>query len=181
MNTKRNKSSFIVRAAMLLLTVLTTTGAWAQTPVSDASLLKGALSDGANLQLTADIVLEEYLDIDQMTVTIDLNGHKLSRNLSSHSSDGHVIWVHNGSTLTLKSTAKEDGKIKDGKIEGGRANNGGAIHIPYGNSVIADHVIFQNNSAADHAGAIWNNGTFTASDCSFLNNTASDVGPSITP
>ena len=173
MNIKRNKSSFVVRAAMLLLTVLSTTGAWAQTPVTvgDESSLTGALSNGANLQLTADIVLEKYLNINNMTVTIDLNGHKLSRNLSSHSSDGHVIWVHNGSTLTLKSTAAEDGKI-----EGGRANNGGAIHIPYGNSVIADHVIFQNNSAADHAGAIWNNGTFTASDCSFLNNTAKDVG-----
>ena len=171
MSIRLNKSSFIVRAAMLLLTMLTTTGAWAQITVGDEVSLKGALSNGANLQLTADIVLEKYLDIDNMTVTIDLNGHSLSRNLSQNKSDGHVIWVHNGSTLTLKSTAEEDGKI-----EGGRANNGGAIHIPYGNTVIADHVIFRNNSAADHAGAIWNNGTFTASDCSFLNNTAKDVG-----
>ncbi len=162
---------------MLLLTVLTTTGAWAQTAtVSDESSLKAALSDGANIQLTADIVLKRYLDIDHMTVTIDLNGHTLSRNLSSHGSEGHVIWVHNGSKLTLTSTAKEDDKIKYGKIEGGQANNGGAIHIPNGNAVTATNVIFQNNSAADHAGAIWNNGTFTATDCSFLNNTAKDVG-----
>ena len=137
MSIRLNKSSFIVRAAMLLLTVLTTTGAWAQITVGDESSLKGALSNGATIQLTADIVLGKYLDIDNMTVTIDLNGHSLSRNLSENKSDGHVIWVHNGSTLTLKSTAEEDGKI-----EGGRANNGGAIHIPYGNTVIADHVIF---------------------------------------
>ena len=149
MSNKRIKSSLIVRAAVLLFTVLTTTGAWAQTPVSDELSLKGALSNGANLQLTADILLEKYLDINNMTVTIDLNGHKLSRSLSEHKSDGHVIWVHNGSTLTLKSTA-----TKDGNIEGGRANNGSAIHIPYGNTVIAEHVIFKNNSAADHAGAI---------------------------
>lgn len=177
MNTYQIKSSSVVRVAMmLLLTVFTTTGVWAQTPISDESSLKGALRNGANLQLTADIVLEKYLDIDNMTVTIDLNGHSLSRSLSEHNSAGHVIWVHNGSTLTLTSTAKEDGKIKDGKIEGGKANNGGAIHIPYGNTVTATNVIFQNNSAADHAGAIWNNGTFTATDCSFLNNTAKDVG-----
>ena len=172
MNIKRNKTSFVVRAAMLLLTVLTTTGAWAQTPVTvgDESSLKGALSNGANLQLTADIVLEKYLNVNNMTVTIDLNGHKLSRNLSSHGSEGHVIWVHNGSTLTMTSS------IEGGSIEGGKANNGGAIHIPYGNTVTAENVIFQNNSAADHAGAIWNNGTFTATNCTFNNNTAKDVG-----
>ena len=44
---------------MLLLTVFTTPGVWAQTPISDESSLKGALRNGANLQLTADIVLEK--------------------------------------------------------------------------------------------------------------------------
>ena len=56
------------------------------------------------------------------------------------------------------------------------AYNGGAIHIPYGNTVSAENVIFRNNSALEHAGAIWNNGTFTATDCTFTGNTASDVG-----
>ena len=105
MNTYQIKSSSVVRVAMmLLLTVFTTPGVWAQTPISDESSLKGALRNGANLQLTADIVLEKYLDIDNMTVTIDLNGHSLSRSLSEHNSAGHVIWVHNGSTLTLTSS-----------------------------------------------------------------------------
>ena len=45
------------------------------------------------------------------------------------------------------------------------ANNGGAINIPHGNTVSATSITFRNNSAADHAGAIWNNGTFTATNC----------------
>ena len=168
------KPSFVMRATMtLLLTVLTTTGAWAQSisSVSTEKQLTDAIADGAtNIQLTADIQLSKYLDIDGKTVTIDLKGYKLSRNLSEHNSQGHVIWAHNNSNLTLTSS------VVGGSIEGGKANNGGAIHIPYGNMVSATNVIFKNNSAADHAGAIWNNGTFTATNCTFKNNTANDVG-----
>ena len=174
MNTQPIKSSFIVRTAVtLLLTVLTTTGAWAQSPttVSTEKQLTDAIADGAeSIQLAGDIKLSKYLDIDGKTVAIDLNGHKLYRNQSEHGSAGHVIWAHNGSDLTLTSSKAS------GSIEGGKANNGGAIHIPHGNKVTADNVTFQNNSAADHAGAIWNNGTFTATNCTFENNSASDVG-----
>ena len=145
---------------------------WNLTKVSTESELKSAIAEGTEkyIQLTEDITLSTYLDIDGKSVTIDLNGHKLSRSLTSYGSDGHVIWVHNGSDLTLTSS------VPGGRIEGGKANNGGAIHIPYGNTVTATNVIFQNNSAADHAGAIWNNGTLKATDCTFANNMANDVG-----
>ena len=56
------------------------------------------------------------------------------------------------------------------------ANNGGAIHIPNGNTVSATNITFQNNSALQHAGAIWNNGTFTATNCTFTGNSCTDVG-----
>ena len=156
---------------MLLLTMLTMTGAWAQTSVSTEKQLTDAIADGAeNIQLARDVQLNMYLDIDGKTVAIDLNGHKLSRNLTANSHDGHVIWAHNGSNLTLISS------VTGGSIEGGKANNGGAIHIPHGNTVTATNVTFRNNSAADHAGAIWNNGTFKATNCRFEKNSASDVG-----
>ena len=178
MDIKRIKSLFIgnfqnpVRVAVMLLTVLTTTGAWAQTTtsVSTETELKNAITNGANIQLTENIQLSNYLNINGKTVTIDLNGHKLSRNLSSHNSGGHVIYANGGCNLTLVSS------VDGGSIEGGKANNGGAIHIPHGNTVTATNITFRNNSAADHAGAIWNNGTFTATNCTFENNTASDVG-----
>ena len=104
MNTYQIKFSSVVRVAMmLLLTVFTTPGVWAQTPISDESSLKGALRNGANLQLTADIVLEKYLDIDNMTVTIDLNGHSLSRSLSEHNSA--VLLRKTAKSRTAKSRA----------------------------------------------------------------------------
>ena len=141
--------------------------AWVDTEIQ----LLHAIEDGQkSIKLDADIQLSKYLDIDGRTFTLDLNGHKLSRSLDSHGSAGHVIWAHNGSNLALTSS------IDGGSIEGGKANNGGAIHIPHGNKVTANNVIFQNNSAADHAGAIWNNGTFEATNCTFKNNTANDVG-----
>ena len=133
--------------------------------------MTGAIANGANIQLTADIQLDSYLDIDGKTVTIDLNGHSLSRHLSDYDHAGHVIWAHNGSTLTLTSTAEGNGII-----EGGMANNGGAIHIPHGNTVSATNVTFRNNTAREHAGAIWNNGTFTATNCTFTGNSCTDVG-----
>ena len=174
MDIKPNKSSFIVRAALMLLTVLTTTGAWAQstTSVSTEDLLNKAITDGAtNIQLAGDIQLSNYLNINGKTVTIDLNGHTLSRRISDYDRAGHVIYAHGGSTLTLTSTSEDKGIIK-----GGMAYNGGAINIPHGNTVSATNIIFQNNTAREHAGAIWNNGTFTATNCTFTGNSCTDVG-----
>ena len=155
---------------ILTLLCLMVQGAWADAIKTEEQLTK-AIADGeTNISLDADIQLSKYLDIDGVTVTIDLNGHKLSRNLNEHGSDGHVIYVHGGSNLTLTSS------VAGGSIEGGKANNGGAINIPHGNTVSATNVIFQNNSADQHAGAIWNNGSFEAENCVFENNRASDVG-----
>ena len=158
---------------MLVLLCLLVQGIWAQNAVitvSTAEELTSAITDGANIQLTANIQLSSYLDVDGKNVTIDLNGHTLSRNLTEHDHAGHVIYAHNGSTLTLTSS------VAGGSIEGGKANNGGAINIRHGNTVSATDITFRNNSAADHAGAIWNNGSFTAENCIFENNRANDVG-----
>ena len=92
-----------------------------------------------------DIRLSNYLNIDGRTVTIDLAGHKLYRSVGVYASTGHVIWAHGGSNLTLTSS------VAGGSIEGGMANNGGAIHIPSGNTVTATNVTFNGNSAAEHA------------------------------
>ena len=135
--------------------------------VRNESELRAALaSDMTPIVFDAYIQLSRYLDVDHKNVNIDLNGHRLYRSGGSYASDGHVIWAHNGTNLTLTG----------GYIEGGMANNGGAIHIPYGNTVTASYVTFRNNRAAGHAGAVWNNGTFTASNCDFVNNTVNDVG-----
>ena len=146
-------------------------GIWAQTTVSTASQLTTAVqTDNANIQLSADIELGSYLSMDGKTVTIDLNGHRLYRNTTSHASDGHVIYLNNNAHLTLNNSTGT------GRIEGGRANNGGAIFIVQGSSLTATNVTFQNNSAANHAGAIWNAGTLTLTNCTISYNSAGDVG-----
>ena len=174
-------------------------GVWALTPVSVSSEeeLTAAIANRADIQLTADIQLSSRLYIVDETVTIDLNGNKLSRSLNDYSINGCVIELGHDGALTLKSS------VEGGSIEGGWAtfgggikvltggwlsvnnvtftNNiasesGGAIFAQSGTNVTLDHTTFTSNSANDHAGAIWNNGTLSATDCTFSNNTASDVG-----
>ena len=158
--------------SLLCLTLLAFgQGVWAQTTVTTAAqLVEAVKDDNANILLGADILLDSYLNIDGNTVTIDLNGHKLYRNVQEHSNTGHVIYVHNNATLTLNNSTGT------GSIEGGKANNGGAIFIEPGSTVSATGVTFQNNSAGDHAGAIWNAGSLTLTNCTISSNTAGDVG-----
>ena len=196
-----------MRAAVtLLLTVLTTTGVWAQSPttVSTEKQLTDAIADGAtNIQLDADIQLSNYLSINGITVTIDLNGHRLYRELDSSSPDGHIFWVHANDNVGGNLTIDDSSNDNSGTIEGGYAPNGGGINVWPGCSLTVSGVTFQNNSArdcggaifvregatvtisnatfkgnsaGDHGGAVWNNGTLTATNCKFENNTAKDVG-----
>ena len=162
------KSSIILMAALLLTFAQ---GVWAQTVTTAGELTDAVGTDNASIVLGEDIQLASYLNINGKTVTIDLNGHKLSRNITGgHASNGHVIYVHNRASLTLANSTGT------GRIEGGKALNGGAVFIEPGSTVSANGVTFQNNSAGEHAGAIWNGGTLAATNCTFKNNTANDVG-----
>lgn len=109
-----------------LMMMLAAPSAWSQewTIVSSKEGLTAAIADGARIRLAADITLSEHLKIGQnntQNVTIDLNGHTLKRNLSSASSDGHVIEVYRAGILTVTDGAT------GGTITGGYANNGGGI------------------------------------------------------
>ena len=104
-------------------------GAWAQTSVSTAQQLSYAITDGANIRLTADILLSSYLNINGMAVTIDLNGHRLYRNLNSSASDGHIFWVHANGNVGGHLTIDDSSTAKSGTIEGGNATNGGGINV----------------------------------------------------
>ncbi len=127
--------------------------------------LKAAIdAEHPRIILVNDILLGSYLDVSAKTVAIDLNGHKLYRNLDGFVSNGHVIGVRNGASLTLKSS------VSGASIEGGKAIYGGAIHILSGNTVTASNITFQNNAVSGDGGAIWNGGTFSVTDCSILAN-----------
>ena len=82
-----------IRYLIIALMCMVVQGALAQEPtwteVGDKDALNTAVqTDGANIKLTADIALSNYLGIgdgenSKPTVTIDLNGHTLSRSLDA--------------------------------------------------------------------------------------------------
>ncbi len=133
-------------------------GAWAQTNVATEDELNNAVqTDGANIKLTADIALSNYLGIgdgDELepSVTIDLNGYTLSRSLSASDGNGHVIWVRTGSTLYVMDSSGNN----SGKLTGGWANNGGGI-CNYGTLYFQGGTI-TGCKASSTGGAIRNNG-----------------------
>ena len=118
------KKLFLLTVALLCAVVQ---GAWAQTEVSTEEALRTVINEnGSNksVKMTADIQLGSRLVIDNgKNVTLDLNGHKLSRSLTDYADDGNVIRVETGGQLTVKDSGGND----SGQITGGKAINGGGI------------------------------------------------------
>ena len=84
--------------------------------------------------MTADIRLSSRLVITNgKSVTLDLNGHKLSRSLISAAGDGNVISVETGGQLTVKDSGNDYGQISGGKaINGGGICNHGTLTLEGG-------------------------------------------------
>ena len=82
--------------------------------------LQDAISDARNgqvIRLSGNVVNPGGKDRIQVekSVTIDLNGFTLNRNLSSVADNGHVIEVFDGATFTIQDTSVSGG----GKVTGG--------------------------------------------------------------
>ena len=170
--------------------------------VTTESELNAALVNHKRIMLGADIPLNAYVKIGQngsQDITLDLNGHKLSRSLTAADANGHVIEVFGSGTLTIKDSSGDD----SGQISGGWANNGGAI-CNYGTLSFQGGTITAckgvngggiiNNSGCTlqitgglitncrsdaGGGAIVNHGTATISGCTFRGNTATTRGGAI--
>ena len=145
------KKTFLMTLALLCAVAQ---GAWAQTEVgTEAALTEVINGDGSNkaVKMTADITLGSRLNIvNGKNVTLDLNGHKLSRSLTEYADDGNVIRVETGGQLTV-----EDGSGNDsGQITGGKAINGGGI-CNHGTLTIEGGTI-TGCSASSNGGGIYN-------------------------
>ena len=95
------------------------------------------------------------------SVTIDLAGYSLSRNLGSAATKGCVIIVSNTANL----------KLTGGTITGGRNSEGGGGLINHGTAAISG-CTFTGNVATTRGGAIWSSGDLTVENCSFTGNEA---------
>ena len=98
---------------------------------SDWKNLEYDLASGSQVTctLTKDLIASanrEPIRIKEgQNVTLDLNGHTLSRNLSSIRDSGHVIVVLKGATLTIKDSSGNNA----GRITGGYSKDGGGIYV----------------------------------------------------
>ncbi len=139
-------------------------------------------SNGSVVYLDSDWNLDSRLVLSSNTsATLELNGHKISRGLTSSKTNGEVIKLSEGSNLTLTGNAASSdfhfkgynrkGKTEDemltagGMITGGYSTNGGgAIHMKEGSTLNIDGVdICGNNSEQSwgsdgHGGAIYVDG-----------------------
>ena len=149
------KKLFLLTIALLCAVVQ---GVWAQTEVSTEEALKEAIKWGGNgsygpksAKLAADITLSSRLDIvNGNNVTLDLNGHNLSRSLTDYADDGNVVRVEVGGQLTVK----DSGGNNSGQITGGKAINGGGI-CNHGTLTIEGGTI-TGCSASTNGGGIYN-------------------------
>ena len=123
---------------------------------------------GRNLVIDGSIVVKEGAN-----VTIDLNGYKLNRSLSSAAAYGTVIVASKKSKVTIIDSNPNGG----GTITGGfNKDQAGAMFIYEDAEVSLNNVTLEGNRANQRGGAILCCGTLNVYNCNFINNSASDGG-----
>lgn len=119
---------------------------------SEAMLRKLTYADVGTLKLSENITLTSEISVENgESLEIDLNGKKISRNLSAAKADGHVFNVKAGGSLVLKDS------YGGGEITGGWATNGGGIYNM--GTVSLQNVSVTGNKATNGGGGVWNGGT----------------------
>ncbi len=168
-------------------TTTTTTGKPPEilTPENQAWMkLQKDLLEGGDIQLTNDAIWEEGLELlivpEDVSVTLDLNGYKIDRNLTyiddpyNDDPDNDDLFRTNGNVITNYGTLTVTDSKKDGMICGGRNDpNGGGIYNT-GTLILESGNI--SNNHAPRGGGIYNAGTVTLNNGSISNNYTSFGG-----
>lgn len=154
--------------------------------------LDGALrQDGNKLKLVRDYIAgdeDTYLTVPEgVSVTIDLNGHKIDRNLDAPKAYGFVILVRG--ELTVKDSSAGSGMITGGYSNGDDVQMsrtwGGGIKVDGGTLILEDGLITGNTvSRSKGFGirgggiAVYNGGSFIMKGGAVTGNTARMEGKS---
>lgn len=159
-----------------------TASATGATEVSTWADLKTAFENGGEIQLTADVTAgatDKVLTVASgKTVTLDLAGHKIDRNLESAKLGGNVINVSGTLTVNDSSTGQR------GAITGGYSNSGifiaAAVCVKTGGLfTLNSGNISKNTTASGSYGAgvvVQDNATFIMNGGSVSNNQAGQLG-----
>ena len=126
---------------------------------------------GKKITMECDWNVNSYLEVpdnSEYAVTIDMNGYKISRNLTSAVSHGYVIEVGNYSTLSLlgstnrtftytgKGNYGKDSVTSGGLITGGyNSNAGGGIYLTSGANLYMSNVTVAGNYTERYGGGIY--------------------------
>lgn len=173
-----NKATFSILATLLFMVQ----GIWAQTTVTTEEELRSAVRNNPTVTLGEDVVLNTgRLDIDGLTVTLNLNGHELKRPMTAVDAGGQVLCLRENGKLTI--TDKSD---NSGKITGGWSYQGGAIYVSTGCELTITGGTITGNRADQiaeggygYGGAIENHGTLTITGGVITGNTAGQFGGGI--
>ena len=133
--------------------------------------LRSAMQNGGTFTLPYDITATEtdtYLYVpNDKTVTLDLNGHTINRNLTAAANNGHVIRVDG--TLTINDSSDSN----TGSITGGNSkNNCGGVYV-WGALIMNGGNIISNTTTKPGGGVyVYHTGTFTMSGGTITGNNA---------
>ena len=131
---------------------------------------------GANIDFRADEYGWIYVAAGK-TVTIDLMGHTLNRNLTETTPNGMMFLV-SGTLIIMDSVG--GGKLTGcfSNMHDGDINSGGCIFNK--GSVTLENIILEGNRTVSHdtayGGAVYNSGTLTVTKCTFTGNKGGDAG-----
>ena len=125
-----------------------------------------AAQEGTKIVMTSDWDIGDRLVIlEGKTVTIEMNGYKINRNLYDEIDDGEVIYLNKNSTLTLTGNNCPNKEIEfkgynrsykqtdlsltcGGMVTGGASKSGaGGIHMKSGTTVNLENVAIAGNSS----------------------------------
>ena len=142
-----------IRYLIIALLCLMGQGAWAQTEVSSESELRDAVTtSNASIKLTADFKVSSHVSISKK-VTIDLNNHTLSGNMTATTSTSDftcIFVISSDGNLTLK-----NGTLSDSDNSATSATHHGAGGIVNKGTLTVDDVTFKNLKGS-YGGAIRN-------------------------
>ena len=126
---------------------------WYISDVATDAEIQAAMEMDGIVTLTEDITLSKQLTIGAgRTVTIDLNGHKLQRNVLDN--DWYNMVIHNFGTLTIKDSKYDyEATATNGQITGGRAHGGGGIYCEDGSKLFFNGGTITGNTATTRDGA----------------------------
>ena len=169
------KKAFSILATLLFVAQ----SIWAQCTALNVGALYEAVRTSQTVILGNDFTLDNgRLDIDGTTVTLDLNGHTLTRPMAAADDGGQVIAVMNGGKLTITDSGT------GGKITGGWAYQGGGIYVYAGCELTITGGAITGNRADTKNGyygygggvEVQSGGTLTMTGGTITGNTAGGAG-----